>query len=189
MNPIERSSTLRREADLIMQEIGLLGILSKYGRVVPTGSYFLDVMIYPDIDLYLSKVSIEELFQIAGQLAVSEMVRVIVFEKSADPRLPSGLYLKARVAYGDWGRPWKIDIWSLDGSVIDDLIRDMEGFKEKMTPEIREQIINYKASIITAKHRMPMYSGYFIYRAFIDEGMSDPLQVTQYLVENGIQME
>ena len=142
-----------------------------------------------------SKVSIEELFQIAGQLAVSEMVCAIVFEKSADPRLPGGLYLKARVASaherkarkeGDWGRPWKIDVWSLDGSVIDDLMRDMERFKEKMTPEIREQIIDYKASIITAKHRTPMYSGYFIYRAFIDEGMSDPLQVTQYLVENGM---
>ena len=84
-----------------MQEIGLLSILSKCGRVVPTGSHFLDVMIYPDINLYLSKVSIEGLFQIAGQLAGSEMIRAIVFEKSADPRLPRGLYLKARVAYGD----------------------------------------------------------------------------------------
>jgi hypothetical protein len=96
-----------------------------------------------------SKVSIEELFQIAGQLAVSELVCAIVFEKSTDPRLPGGLYCKARVASaherkarkeGDWGRPWKIDIWSLDGSVIYDLMQDMEGFKEKMTPEIDHQL-------------------------------------------------
>jgi hypothetical protein len=172
-----------------MREIGLLGLLSKYGRVVPAGSYFLDVMIYPDIDLYLSKVSIEELFQIAGQLAILDMVRAIVFEKSTDPKLPGGLYLKARVAYGDWGRLWKIDIWSLDDPVIDAIMQDMERFKEKMTPEIREQIIRYKASIMTPAHRTPMYSGYFIYRAFIDEGMSDPAQVTQYLTENGIQMK
>ena len=166
-----------------------MGILSEYGRVIFTGSYFLDVMIYPDIDLYLSKVSIKEVFQIAERLAVSEMVRMVVFEKSADPRLPHGLYLKARVAYGDWGRPWKIDIWSLDDSLIDDLMRDMESFKEKMTPQVREQIINYKASIMTAKGRTPMYSGYFIYKAFIDESISDFQEVTRYLVDKGIKME
>ncbi len=189
MDPLERASKLRQEADLVLQRVGVYDILRPYGRIVPTGSYFLDVMAYPDIDLMMSKVSIEQLFQIGGRLASSDMVFQVVFEKSRDANLPGGLYLKPRIDYGEWGRPWKIDIWSLDDPIIDRQMESMERFKSKMVGALREQIIRYKLSIMTDEKRTPMYSGYFIYKAFIDEGMSDFQQVTRYLIDNGISIE
>ncbi len=66
---------------------------------------------------------------------------------------------------------------------------DMRHFQTKMTPELREQIINYKLSVLTPQLRTPVYSGYYIYKAFLDEGLTNFEQVTRYLVDNGIQME
>jgi len=188
MEPLERAAKLRQEADFILQQVRLYDIVQPYGTVVPTGSYLLDTMVYPDIDLQISKVSINQLFSIGAQLAESEMVFHVVFEKSNDPRLPGGLYLKPRIAYGDWGRPWKIDIWSLDDDVAEQQMQPMRHFQKRMTAELREQIIRYKLSIMTRANRPPKYSGYFIYKAFIDEGMTDFNQVTEYLIANGIQM-
>jgi hypothetical protein len=111
-----------------------------------------------------------------------------VFEKSTDPSLPGGLYVKLRVAYGDWGRPWKIDIWSVDRAVITQKMEPMHRFRRCMTPQLREQIIRYKRSVLTAEGRTPMYSGYYIYKAFIDEGITDAERVTRYLIEHGIQV-
>lgn len=188
MNPLERSACIRREADLVLQEIRLFEILEEVGveRVFPTGSYFLNVMVYPDIDIYLSPLPVETLFRIGGQLARCEKVFQVVFEKSRDARLPGGLYLKPRVEYGDWGRPWKIDLWSLEETIIEDHLHEMQRLKEKMTEPLRETIIRYKTSLLNAQHRTPMSSGYFIYKAFLDEGMADPQEVRRYLIENGI---
>ena len=64
----------------------------------------------------------------------------------------------------------------------------MRHFLGCLTPELRRQIIRYKLSMLTPAGRTPMYSGYYIYRAFIDEGLTDFEQVTRYLVANGIQV-
>jgi hypothetical protein len=179
---------LREEADFIMQKVNLYEVLNPYGRIVLTGSYFLNLMMYPDIDLYISKIPIRQIFEIGAQLACSEMVVQVVFQKSNTPMLPDGLYLKPRINYGDWGRFWKVDIWSLHDSVIDENMKEMYRFKQKITECLREQILKYKYSVLTSGNRTPMYSGYFIYKAFIDEGLTDFGDVTQYLIENGIQM-
>jgi hypothetical protein len=188
MDPLERSAALRQEADLVLRQVRLVEILEPSGRVVPAGSYYLDVMMYPDIDFYISMVSIPELFVIGGQLAACESVCQVVFERSRTAALPGGLYLKPRIEYGGWGRPWKIDIWSLEDRVIDEKMADMVRFKEQMTAETRERIVRYKYSILTKDGRTPMYSGYHICRAMIDEGLTDFGEVTRYLIEHGIRM-
>ncbi len=189
IKPLDLASRLRREADESLQLIGLEDAARPYGALTPTGSYFLDVMVYPDIDLYMPRVPVAQLFAMAGQLAECDKVAEVVFQRSADPTLPGGLYLKPRVAHGEWGRPWKIDIWYLDPALIREKMEPMVRFKRAMTDTLREQIIRYKLSILTPAGRTPMYSGYFIYKAFIDEGLSDFTQVTSYLAENGIRVQ
>jgi hypothetical protein len=110
MEPLERALKLRKEAEFILDQLKVREIVHPYSKIVPTGSYYLDVMAYPDIDLYIRKLSIDQLFDIGSQLAKSELVFRVEFEKSNDPRLPGGLYLKPRITFGEWGRPWKIDI-------------------------------------------------------------------------------
>jgi hypothetical protein len=188
MNPLELSAKVRHEADLVMQMVRLSEILRSFGEITFTGSYYLDVMVYPDIDLYIPSVSIEDLFGAGAQLAASDLVTQVIFEKSAIPNLPGGHYLKPRIDYGDWGRPWKIDIWSLDQTVIDCKMAELQRLKAKMSPHLREQIITYKCSIINSQKRTPMYSGYQIYKAFLDEGLTSFQDVTRYLVEHDIVM-
>jgi hypothetical protein len=189
MDVLERAARLRQEADLVMQAVRLEEILRPYGDMVPTGSYFLDVMVYPDIDLYMPAVSLAQVFEIGARLAEVSIVTQVVFEKSDLPGLPGGLYLKPRIAYGDWGRPWKIDIWFLEAAVIAEKMTPMQGFAARLTPALREQILRYKLSLLNDEQRTPRFSGYFIYKAFIDEGLSDFDQVTQYLIDNGIDIE
>jgi hypothetical protein len=190
MLPLERAAKLRQEANVVLGLIRLYDILRLYGEVFPTGSFFLDVMAYPDIDLYLTKINLEQMFHIGAKLARCDLVIQVVFEKTDDPiNLPNGLYLKPRIKYGDWGRPWKIDIWSLDEMIIQEKMAEMRQFQTKMTPELRNQIIAYKLSVLTFQNRTPAYSGYFIYKAFLDEGLTDFESVTQYLLSHGIQVE
>jgi hypothetical protein len=172
-----------------LEKVKVDQILASYGKVTPTGSFFLDTMVYPDIDLYLSKVSIPILFEIGGKLAAHELTTDVIFEKSKLSTLPGGLYLKARFDYGEWGRPWKLDIWSLEDSLIDTRMAEMTRLQKKMTAELRESIIRYKLSVMTEQHRTPKFSGYFIYKAFLDEGIRDYGEVTRYLIANGIEME
>ncbi len=189
MDELERAAKLRQEADIVLKLIRFYEITLPYGKVYPSGSYFLDVMAYPDIDLYITTVSLAQLFEIGAQIAACNLVIQVVYEPTSDPvHMPDGLYLKPRIRYGDWGRPWKIDIWSLAEDVIQRKMVEMQHFKDKMTPEIREQILRYKLSILTVDKRTPMYSGYYIYKAFIDEGMTDFARVTHYLKSCGIKL-
>ena len=188
MDPAARSTKLKQEADALLQEIGLAKLCRDIGNLTPTGSYYLDVMIYPDIDLYLPPTTPRQLFQIAGHLAENYPVERLNYLNGGPGELKNGLYIKPVIAIGNWERPWKIDIWSVDQSIIVKKSGEMRSFKERMTPEQRELIIQYKFSILTPEHRTPIFSGYYIYQAVIDHGMTAPEEITEYLKMNSIQV-
>jgi hypothetical protein len=187
LEPLELADTLHRQAEQLLAEIRLVEALSPYGAVTPTGSYYLNVMVYPDIDIYLPKLSVEQVFAIGGQMACNEKVIQVVFEQG-DAMMPGGLYLKLRIANIVWGRPWKLDLWSLEPELFEQKMVPMRHFLACMTPELRLQIIQFKLSVLTPALRTPMYSGYFIYKAFIDERLTDFDDITRYLVANGIRV-
>jgi hypothetical protein len=184
--PLALAERLHQQAGQLLAGLRLAELVAPYGAITATGSYFLNVMVYPDIDVYLPMLSIAELFTVGGQLAQAEGVVQAVFEQN-DPMMPGGLYFKLRIANDTWGRPWKVDLWSIDAELLEEKMAPMRHFIARLTPELRLQILRYKLSVLTSAGRTPMYSGYFIYKAFIDEGLTDFKQVTQYLRANGIQ--
>lgn len=191
MAPEERARKLRKEADEVLKMINLKRHCAPIGTVAPTGSYFMDLMMYPDIDLYLPPTTIEKLFVLASKFAKIECVKEVVFQKGSawdKGDLAKGYYLKPIVEYGNWGRPWKVDIWSLPVRIIKKKQRELRNLKERMTPVQRKLILEYKYRILTDQHRTPMFSGIYIYRAIIDHGMTDHKKITKYLKDNGIRM-
>ncbi|MHA2038950.1 MAG: hypothetical protein ACW98X_21155 [Promethearchaeota archaeon] len=188
MNPIERSKIIKKEADEVLKNINLVQHCEKIGKVTYTGSYFLDLMMYPDIDLYLPESNINEILNLAKTFAQYESVEKINFRKGIPGPLRNALYLSPRVEVGSWGRPWKIDIWAVNGRIINEKQDELIELKNSLTNETRKLILDYKYSVLTDEGRTPMFSGIFIYRAILNEGMTDYNEITNYLKKNGIKI-
>jgi hypothetical protein len=95
----------------------------------------------------------------------------------------------AGAGYRDWGHMWKFDIVSFCDALVRERMAVMAHFRNRMTSSLREQIIRYKCSILDDRGRTPSHSGFFVYEAFIDKGLSDPADVTRYLADNGIDVK
>jgi len=188
MNPIERSARLKIEADDLLQEINLEALCRDIGELTPTGSYYLDLMIYPDIDIYLPPTTPRKLFQIAAHLVENHPVVRVNFLNGGSGPLKNGLYIKPVIAVGEWERSWKIDIWSVEQTFIEEKNAELDHYKEIITPEQRELILNYKYAILNVEGRTPMFSGIFIYQAVLVHGLKMFPEITEYLRENSIQV-
>lgn len=189
MDVLERASRLHHEAGDLLQTTPLGQALSQLGEITFTGSFFLDLMVYPDLDLYLPTVPVERIFTVATRVAEDSRLVRLSYENEPHPGMEGGLYLNVRFAIGDWGRPWKVDIWWLEPEMILEKMEPMLRFQKMLTPELRQAILEYKFSLLNEIGRTPQYSGYYIYKAFLDEGLRDPEDVTRYLVSKGIQVD
>jgi len=186
MTPEDRSRALRQEADEVLDLVRLHALCAPIGELRPTGSYFMDLMMYPDVDLYLPPTTPDALLKVAVELAKQDCVQRINYIRGGPGDLKDGLYLKPVVAHGGWERPWKIDIWALPSSVAEKKQAELEDLRTRMTPEQRRVILDTKHRLLTDDGRTPMFSGIHIYKAVVDKGLEQLDDIVEFLEKNGI---
>jgi len=188
MTPEERSRKLRQEADDVLNLIDLRRLAAPIGALTFTGSYHLDLMMYPDIDVNLPLTTPERLMSIGVELSKLPCVKKLRYLRGGEGPLKDGLYLKPEIEYGNWGRLWKIDIWSLPSSVLDRTQDEMADLKRRMTAAHRAIILDTKYRLLTDEGRTPIFSGIFIYRAVLNLGLNQEKDINAYLIDNGIDL-
>lgn len=200
---LEVAASLQAEATELVYERGLHDALSSCGEVVYTGSFALDLMAWPDIDISLFLEpdfrAVDRFFEAGCRVAECDNVVSMKFHnyhRFPIPELPPGLYWNtkinrsaARSSGVSEGVPWKIDIWSMDKKAADENRRDMERIKKSLTQETRELILDVKYSLITEEGRTPVLSGYHIYQAVLVEGLKDREAIVNYLRDHGIDIK
>lgn len=194
MDAHEIADKLRKEADEILHGgRGIDRVLRSFGRVHYTGSYALDLMAWPDIDITMvldgEPYSFDAFFKMGRQLAQVDGVDKIEFWNSLNwdvHNLPKGLYWGVRLNAGDWDVPWKIDVWAASEKEFKANQALMKRLKAELTDEARGLIVEIKHSLITPEGRTPQGSGYYIYEAVLCKGLRTAKDILAYVRDHGI---
>jgi hypothetical protein len=191
--PLEIADVLHKGADQIVYGRGIDEILQPYGEVFYTGSYFLNVMVWPDIDITMAMEShppsIRDFFQIGTEIAGIDGVVSLKFNnffRLGAEDLPEGLYWGIRINMED--REWKIDLWARDRGALVENRATMGRMRQMMDEKTRKLIVEVKYSLLTQEGRTPFLSGYKIYEAVFFEGLRKQEDILAYLKEHGVQI-
>lgn len=182
---LAQNDALRGEARAILEERGLGALLSRYGRVAPTGSYALGLMTWRDLDLYLlaEDLALPAFFRLGGEIAaLLGPVRMSYRNErlARTPGLPVGLYWGVHLRDGE--EPgWKIDLWAVGAEEYGRLLGVRDGIARRLTPQSRLTILRLKDALC----RLPEYRRLFhstdIYRAVLESGVEDVAGFWRYL--------
>ena len=193
MDVLSNAKSLREQADDLIYRWGLDDILSRYGKVFYTGSYFLDTLVYPDLDIQLlvagDPLSLPNFFDLGKEIALLDGVKALKFDNfvshPVDP-LPKGLYWGIKTSIGTGSRPWKIDLWAKDAASSHQHEDEINDIARRMDNDARLRILEIKHSLLTPEGRTPVLSGYHIYQAVLFKGLRERSEVIEYLQSQDI---
>jgi len=192
-------TTLHSCAQEFLKTWPFMEALLSIGEVHFTGSYALDTMTWPDIDLELEPVSKERkapevLGSLAAILFMDRRVSKVDFRNfthHSRPGMTRGFCLSIQVLdedlrLFDQGLFWKVDLWILENSAPSRLF--MEKLLTQMTTHEKELILNYKRTWTKMYGRPPQMASYFLYQAVVFEGLKEEQEILASLRERGVKV-
>lgn len=195
-NPIDVADELEREANGIILDRGLDSVLRDHGKVFYKGSYFLNVMTWPDLDIDLvirpDPYSVDAFFELGKELAQFQGVWGMHFRNCIShphDRLPKGLYWGMRMDRVDSDGHWKVDLWAVDEQCLEEDRAEAEHLLRTMDSDRRKLIIEVKHSLLTPEGRSPMLSSYHVYQAVLVKGLRKKKEIAVYLERQGVSLQ
>ena len=174
---LQLNEAIKKEADTMLHEKGLLDMLRSFGTPHVSGSYALDLMTWRDIDIYLEVEELKEnrFFSLGGQLASLLMPVKMSFRNETiakTPGLPDGLYWGIYVGNERKGA-WKIDIWAVHSAECKRLLDYCAAIQGKLDEQKATQILAIKSRCWQDPEYRRSYSSMDIYTAVLEEGIRD----------------
>jgi len=182
------NSIIKKEADSILFEKGLIDILSSIGTPYVHGSYLLDLMTWKDLDIYLQvdNISISDFFILGEKICHSFAPVKMSFRNEFIGKtqgLPYGLYWGVYLGNERAGA-WKIDIWTVNESECQNLLQYCHRIKQKLTPEFSQRILEIKSTCWRDAEFRRAYSSSDIYKAVLDNNVSTVEEFKKYIKLN-----
>ncbi len=183
MTLLQRAEFLHRSATELMHVTRVAELFSQLGQVHFVGSYRLDVMFRPDLDLIVTAAtpSREQAVQVTRQLLDTGQFQTVGFADWVTyrkPNVPKGFYWELVTPYAnDW---WKFDVWYLapeDDSSIAPAVQFERLLHEN--PTACETILVVKKHFFDGVKYRGGVTGFAIYDAVLNHGVSSVAEFTE----------
>jgi hypothetical protein len=188
---LQRQDILQREAQTVLDELELVPRLSKVGTLRQVGSSMLGLMVWRDIDLAVSSLTLrfEDAFEAMRPLYLKARVKQMRYFNQTGPFNLTGEQIYERYYFAcvyetDTGNEWKFDIsfW-LGYDLHPEPVQD--ALERQLTPELRLPILWIK----DLWYQLPIYrtevASTDIYDAVLQHNVRTPAQFDAYLARRG----
>lgn len=186
---IRHSRELHKEASELLNKDGLLPMLNAFGTTRVIGSYTLDTMTWPDIDISMNlrnEQNIELFFEIAKRIATEFQITQMSYSNDFIRNLPGfdhGLYWGIQLRYA--GREWKIDLWGYGDTDYKKYITEFDALHRQLQQADRTAILRIKHVICQhPDYRGDVYNSMAIYRAVLEDKVETVDEFNTWLEKN-----
>lgn len=166
------SRQTKNQADELLKQGKVIDILSKYGKVVVTGSYKYDLMYGPDIDLIV-------LSEDPGKDAEKALIDFVSernfqkyqfgdFYKHPINKRPKSYIVVLIHEYK--GRRWEIEVWFHKRLPTTDVDSELEEMLLSVSDRQREVILNLKHQLEVSKTSKHKLNSVALYKGVLQEG-------------------
>lgn len=178
---METNAELKKQAKLLLEVYDLL----PYGPSI-TGSFVLDLMVCPDLDLYIPAEQLGDIFELAIPLYRNHLTNEVYIQKESALGILEGEHVQVRTNLRSERAKWKIDIWVLPLATIADKLTEMRRLQELLTDQARRAIYELKRALLQPNGFTPKYSGLHICQAYLDNEKRSLPELKEYLRHQGI---
>ncbi len=166
------SKNTKKQADLILKRTQLVESLSRFGTVHIIGSYPMDLMYNPDIDIVVTSKDIRtsslKALEAILQKRICQKIEYGDFVKFKRAKRPAGYIIVLKII--SKGVLWEVEIWFLSSAQKEK--KFMEKVVKQLTPEKKKLILEFKHLINQSHISKHQISSTNIYDAVLNKKMT-----------------